>query len=96
MVRYSDADCELGHFWSHRHPTATFVNHLVASRILDGEVRSLRNLGLRVVRGQEIDDIAITDGAHLHELLHSMFDIDVSHDEADALFAQVAARVADA
>lgn len=96
MVRYSDADCELGHFWSHRHPTATFVNHLVASRILDGEVRSLRNLGLRVIRGDEIEDTPVVDGAHLHGLLHSMFDIDVSRGEADALFARVAARTLDA
>ena len=35
LVRYGQSDCELGHFYSHRHPEATFVNNLVASRILD-------------------------------------------------------------
>ena len=34
LARYGPADCEVGHFYSHRHPHATFVNHLVASRIL--------------------------------------------------------------
>jgi len=40
---YGPADCDLGHFYSHRHPNAVFVNNLVASLIIGDEVRSLRN-----------------------------------------------------
>jgi N-hydroxyarylamine O-acetyltransferase len=43
LVRYGEADCQLGHFYSHKHPEAVFVNNLVASRILDGTILSLRN-----------------------------------------------------
>ncbi len=93
-VRYGAADCELGHFYSHRHPDAAFVNNLVASRILDGEVRSLRNRELRISGDGGERQIEVTDGTHLHQLLADMFDIDVSRAEAEQLFGQVVARTA--
>ena len=46
LSRYGPADCEVGHFYSHRHPDATFVNHLVASLVLADETRSLRDLDI--------------------------------------------------
>ena len=91
-VRYGDADCELGHFYSHRHPEAAFVNNLVASRILDGEIRSLRNLELRVYGDGDERIIDVADAMQLHRLLTDMFDIDVSRAEAEQLFAQVVER----
>ena len=48
--RYGPYDCEIGHFYSHRHPEATFVNNLVVSRILTDEIRSLRNREYWVIR----------------------------------------------
>ena len=93
-VRYGEADCELGHFYSHRHPDAAFVNNLVASRILDGEVRSLRNLELRIYSDGAEHLIAVTDDTHLHRVLADMFDIDVSGAEAERLFAQIVERTA--
>ena len=93
MVRYGEADCAVGHFYSHRHPGATFVNNLVASRILDGEIRSLRNLDLRVYRDGAEQDLAVADGEHLHRVLADMFDLDVSPAEAEQLFAQVIERI---
>lgn len=92
MVRYGEADCELGHFYSHRHPGAAFVNNLVASRILDGEVRSLRNLDLRIYSDGAEQLIAITDSRHLHQVLADLFDLDVSRDEVEQLFARVVER----
>jgi N-hydroxyarylamine O-acetyltransferase len=93
-VRYGEADCELGHFYSHRHPDAAFVNNLVASRILDGEVRSLRNLDLRIYSDGTERLITVTDATHLRHLLADMFDIDVSRVEAEQLFTQVVERSA--
>ncbi len=92
MVRYGNADCEVGHFYSHRHPGAIFVNNLVASRILDGEVRSLRNLELRVYADGNERHIAVTDETQLRRLLADMFDIDVDQAEAARLFALAAGR----
>jgi len=59
LARYGHADCEVGHFYSHRHPDAVFVNHLVMSLILENEIRSLRDLEYWVIaksgtRKQEI------------------------------------------
>ncbi|HEY5664907.1 MAG TPA: arylamine N-acetyltransferase [Ilumatobacter sp.] len=91
-VRYGPADCEVGHFYSHRHPDSLFVNNLVVARRVDGEVRSLRNLELRVYRqdGERVEPVA--DAAHLHRLLADLFDLDVTAAEAAALFARIAQR----
>ena len=92
LVRYGPADAELGHFYSHRHPDAGFVNNLVVARILDDEVRSLRNLELRIHRGDDEEQIAISDASHLHELLAGLFDLDVDAAEAVRLYEAAAAR----
>ena len=72
LLEYGPMDCEVGHFYSHRHPEASFVNRLVVSLILDGEVRSLQDREYRVIRpdGVEVHSIAEPDVADLlaHEL----------------------------
>jgi N-hydroxyarylamine O-acetyltransferase len=91
-VRYDEADAELGHFYSHRHPDAGFVQNLVAARVLDGEIRSLRNVDLRIYRGDDEQHMAITDAEHLRQVLSDLFDLDVDHAEAGRLFASAASR----
>lgn len=85
-VRYGQADCELGHFYSHRHPQAMFVNNLVASRILAGEVRSLRNREYWVIRPEGEDHLRIDSAAGLHRLLEEELLLNVTRDEAARLF----------
>ncbi len=89
---YGQADCELGHFYSHRHPDAVFVNNLVASRILDTEIRSLRNRTYRVQRGEGYVDTEIADATHLCSVLRNDFGLSVSDDEGWHLFAHLPAR----
>ena len=43
LKRCSEADFEMGHFYSHKHPCAAFVNNLVISLFTNREIRSLRN-----------------------------------------------------
>ena len=86
LVRYGQSDCELGHFYSHRHPDATFVNNLVASLILDDEVRSLRNREYRVLRGDTHTATGITSAPQLRELLSAELGIRVTEVEARRLF----------
>ena len=88
--RYGQSDCELGHFYSHKHPRANFVNHLVVSRILAGEVRSLRNHELWLIRADGEERFTITDSAQLRTELHDRFDIDVDESEAHRLFQRSA------
>ena len=69
LVPYGPYDCEIGHFYSHRHPEATFVNNLVVSRILSDEIRSLRNREYWVIRPAGQSVTAIADASHLYALL---------------------------
>lgn len=85
LVRYGQSDCELGHFYSHLHPDAVFVNNLVASLILDDEVRSLRNREYRVLRGDGHTATGITSALQLRDLLSAEFGIQVSETEARQL-----------
>jgi N-hydroxyarylamine O-acetyltransferase len=85
-VPYGQADAELGHFYSHRHPEAAFVNNLVASRILDDEVRSLRNREYHVIRAGG-STVEVIDGAQrLHTILTDELRIGVSLEEAELLY----------
>ncbi len=89
---YGQADCELGHFYSHRHPQAVFVNNLVASRILDTEIRSLRNHSYRVLRAEGHVDTEISGANHLGSVLRDDFELNITSDEARRLFDGLPAR----
>jgi len=86
LARYGPADCEVGHFYSHRHPKATFVNHLVVARIMDDEVRSLRNHAYWIITGSGERKLSISDGADLKMVLASQFGINVNETESQRLF----------
>ena len=88
---YGQADCELGHFYSHRHPAAVFVNNLVASRILESEIRSLRNRSFRILRSDGHVDTEIADADHLCAVLRNDFGLSITNDEGRRLFADLPA-----
>jgi N-hydroxyarylamine O-acetyltransferase len=89
LARYGPSDCELGHFYSHRHPEATFVNNLVASLILEDEVRSLRNRDYWVIREDSTTTTAITSAEQLRGLLASELGVQVSAAEGQRLFDEL-------
>lgn len=88
--RYGQSDCEVGHFYSHKYPGATFVNHLVVSRILADEIRSLRNHELWLITAGGEERHAIADSAQLRTELHCRFGISVDEKEAHRLFERSA------
>jgi N-hydroxyarylamine O-acetyltransferase len=88
---YGLDDCELGHFYSHRHPEATFVKNLVASRILEDEVRSLRNNSYFVIRPESEERRDVENAAQLHALLVDEIGVIVTASEAERLFAELPA-----
>ena len=77
---------ELGHFYSHRHPDAAFVNHLVVSRILADEIRSLRDLEYWVVTDSEKQTTQISDSEQLKQVLVAELGIQVSDAESRRLY----------
>jgi N-hydroxyarylamine O-acetyltransferase len=89
LVRYGQADCELGHFYSHRHPEATFVNNLVGSLILEDEVRSLRNREYWVMRPSGDVRREVTDADVLASVLREELGIRVTDDESRRLYAEL-------
>lgn len=90
QVQYGQSDCEVGHFYSHRHPEAHFVTTLVASRILDDEIRSLRNRDYWILRPGSATTMRVVDAADLYRILTTELGLGLSSDECSRLFAGIA------
>jgi N-hydroxyarylamine O-acetyltransferase len=86
LATYGPSDCEVGHFYSHRHPDAVFVNNLVASRILDAEIRSLRNRDYWVLRPGGDVRTRVDSPRALRILLEEELGVHVSDNESRRLF----------
>jgi N-hydroxyarylamine O-acetyltransferase len=82
LAQYGQADCEIGHFFSHKHPKAIFVNNLVASRIMKDEIRSLRNQEYWILRPSGDVREKIEDPKQLHNILKEQFDIQITETES--------------
>lgn len=91
--RYGQADCELGHFYSHRHPDAAFVNHLVASLIQDTETRSLRDLEYWVISKSNTRNLKINDSEQLWKVLVGELGIQVTEDESRQLYEKLKTKI---
>jgi N-hydroxyarylamine O-acetyltransferase len=81
LSRYGQADCEVGHFYSHRHPAASFVNHLVVSLIMENETRSLRDLKYWVTTRTEKKEQLISNAQQLRRILVDELGIQISEAE---------------
>lgn len=90
LARYGRSDCEVGHFYSYRHPESHFVTTLIASRILDDEVRSLRNRDYWVLRAGGTEQSRVVDAADLRRVLVGELGFGLSDDECGRLFAAIA------
>lgn len=91
LARYGQADCELGHFYSHRHPNAAFVNHLVVSRIQANETRSLRNLEYQVITQSGTRSRLIGDSEKLRQILVGELGIQLTENESHRLYESLSA-----
>ena len=83
---YTDADCLLGHFYSHRHPEAAFVNNLVVSRKLPEVTYSLRNAEFHTITASDTLVTPVHDAQRLHILLTEVFELDVDMAVSEFLF----------
>ena len=88
LLRYAQADCEVGHFYSHKHPGASFVNNLVVSRIMDDEIRSLRNREYSVISESGDQLQPVENAAQLETILNTQFSLDVTGAESEQLFVR--------
>ncbi|THB78136.1 MAG: arylamine N-acetyltransferase [Desulfobulbaceae bacterium] len=91
--RYGQADCELGHFYSHKHPDAAFVNNLVVSLIHENETRSLRNLEYWVMSQSENQVTKIGGSKQLRDIVVGELGVQITEDESRQLFERLGRRL---
>jgi len=77
LYRYTEADCTLGHFYSHQHPNAAFVNNLVICRKFINEIKSLRNDEYHHIKNGITNTTKITSIEQLHQLLTEQYLLDI-------------------
>jgi len=83
---YTEADCGLSHFYSHKHPEAGFVKNLVVSRKFEHEVRSLRNHEYFLIKNGKTQITPVKTLDHFHSLLTGEFELDVDLAVSQFLF----------
>lgn len=66
-----ETDFEMGHFYSHKHPSAIFVNNFVVSLINENEIRSLRNGNYFKIFEHGVEEIPIHSEKELKSILEN-------------------------
>ncbi|MDW6004546.1 arylamine N-acetyltransferase family protein [Vibrio mangrovi] len=91
MAQYTEADCAMGHFYSHKHPDAVFVNNLVVSRKTPTEVLMLTNHRFtHRTENQDVETI-IDSSDRLFTLLTQTFGLCIEHEICEFLFERYVA-----
>ena len=81
-----EADFEMGHFYSHKHPCASFVNNLVISLIKEDEIRSLRNKSYLKINEKSQEEIIIKSVEQFHSILKNDLNCSFSLDEVQSIY----------
>ncbi|MCF6436415.1 arylamine N-acetyltransferase [Pseudoalteromonas sp. MMG022] len=94
LAKVFEEDCEVGHFYSHQHPEAAFVNNLVVSRVDDGKRYLIRNTTFLCLdeREQTQSELEIRSVSQLQQLLQRHFNIVVTKECLNKVFAKVQVR----
>jgi len=95
LHHYTESDCLLGHFYSHKHPNAAFVNNLVICRKFFNDIKSLRNNEFHHVKDGITQTTKIISIKQLHQLLTEVYQLDLDIAISTFLFHKfVSAKVA--
>jgi len=86
LYHYTESDCLLGHFYSHKHPNAAFVNNLVICRKFFNDIQSLRNNEFHHVKDGITQTTKITSIKQLHQLLIGVYQLDIDIAISEFLF----------
>jgi N-hydroxyarylamine O-acetyltransferase len=84
----TEPDFEMGHFYSHQYPKATFVNNLVISRITANTIHSLRNSVYQQITMDSTSEIPIKTPQKLQSILKKEFHYPLDLVEVKSLFQQ--------
>lgn len=86
LKRCYESDFEMGHFYSHKHPCAVFVNNLVLSLIVGDEIRSLRNNRYVKISTNNVIEIDISSFEKFSKVLEEDFNLNFSKEEKNYMF----------
>lgn len=86
LQKYTESDCMMAHFYSHKHPNAAFVNNLVVCRKFSNEIKSLRNGEFHDICGNITKTTKIVDFKQLHQLLTEVYQLDIDIAISEFLF----------
>lgn len=81
-----EADFELGHFYSHRHQDAVFVNNLVVSKVTPKCIYSLRNNHYVQINAEGYHSIVIKDKQDFIDVIRQDFDLKYDDNELTILY----------
>ncbi len=83
---HPESDLLMGHFWSHRHPDAPFVNNLVASLVTPNRTLSLQNSVFWCIEQKGTSEKRIHTAEELLVLLRDEFELNLSTADCEILF----------
>ncbi|BCE03711.1 arylamine N-acetyltransferase family protein [Marinicellulosiphila megalodicopiae] len=86
LAHYNEADCDAGHFFSHKYPEAGFVNNLVISLKNNNQVIAIKNQYFLTRVNKEEKATLISDSPTLHSLLTHNFSLTIDKAITDHLF----------
>jgi len=86
LNRCYEADFEMGHFYSHKHPNASFVNNLVISVIFNNEIRSLRNKNYLKIHEKDQEEIIIKSLEQFSSILKDDLNCSFSSNEVELIY----------
>ena len=92
LERYSEADCLLGHFYSHQSPNAAFVNNLVVCRKYFNNIQSLRNGELHQISDDITKTTVIETAQQLHSILLNTYELDLEMAVSEYLFSKFVSK----
>ncbi len=88
-----EEDFELGHFYSHKHPCAAFVNNLVLSLITNTEIRSLRNSDYFKIYENSQEKIEIDNLDKFQKILKEDFNVFFEDKEMELLYRSFVKKI---
>lgn len=92
LARYTEKDCNLGHFFSHQYSEAVFVNNLIVSKIEQGRVRHIRNTEFFTVTASGTEVQFIEDAPQLAAVLRDHFSMIFSEEEVGLLYEKAMSK----
>jgi N-hydroxyarylamine O-acetyltransferase len=94
LVRYGQADVDVGHFFSHKHPNAVFVKNSMVTLSFEHEVRSYLNGEYRINAedGTLMSTKVVSSSSELREILVKQLGLTLTIGETERLYAQEEVR----